>query len=209
MRPRVLDTAGRELAPALTVLLIPKEPEESTAFFRFQVMKTQDPRDVYERALVYLQADYFQSPKTFSDRLVVVLPRRLLARRIADRHGDCILEFEPVPAALLHPLQGARTQARQRRPRSGDLAQPGVQSRTARRGEGHCLQTRLGIGRGLRVCRSQGWALARPCAPVQTAHRPICLIWRISPIRLKPVIALPRYLTEEPIDRSGARTKRG
>ena len=40
MRPRVLDTAGRELAPALTVLLIPKEPEESTAFFRFQVMKT-------------------------------------------------------------------------------------------------------------------------------------------------------------------------
>ena len=63
MRPRVLDTAGRELAPALTVLLIPKEPEESTAFFRFQVMKTPDPRDVYERALAYLQADYFQTPE--------------------------------------------------------------------------------------------------------------------------------------------------
>ena len=93
MRPRVLDTAGRELAPALTVLLIPKEPEESTAFFRFQVMKTQDPRDVYERALVYLQADYFLSPKTFSDRLVVVLPAdsSLAASLIAT--GDCILEF--------------------------------------------------------------------------------------------------------------------
>jgi hypothetical protein len=93
MRPRVMDTAGRELAPALTVLLIPKEPEESTAFFRFQVMKTQDPRDVYERALVYLQADYFQSPKTFSDRLVVVLPAdsSLAASLIAT--GDCILEF--------------------------------------------------------------------------------------------------------------------
>jgi hypothetical protein len=93
MRPRVLDTAGRELAPAMTVLLIPKEPEESTAFFRFQVMKTPDPRDVYERALVYLQADYFQSPKTFSDRLVVVLPAdsSLAASLIAT--GDCILEF--------------------------------------------------------------------------------------------------------------------
>ena len=163
MRPRVLDTAGRELAPALTVLLIPKEPEESTAFFRFQVMKTQDPRDVYERALVYLQADYFQSPKTFSDRLVVVLPAELLARRIADCHRRLHLRVQPVPAALLHLLQGARTQARQRRPRSGDLAQPGVQSRTARHGAGHYLQARLGIGRGLRVCRSQGRALARPC----------------------------------------------
>ena len=74
MRPRVLDTAGRELAPAVTVLLIPKEPEESTAFFRFQVMKSPDTRDVYERALEYLQADYFQNPDTFSDRLVTVVP---------------------------------------------------------------------------------------------------------------------------------------
>ena len=76
MRPRVLDTAGRELSPALTVLLIPKEPEESTAFFRFQVMKTPDPRDVYEHALAYLQADYFQTSESFSDRLVTVPSRR-------------------------------------------------------------------------------------------------------------------------------------
>src|SRR6478672_6363284 len=93
MRPRVLDTVGRELAPALTVLLIPKEPEESTAFFRFQVMKTPDPRDVYERALAYLQADYFQAPETFSDRLVAVLPvnSSLAASLIA---SECILEFD-------------------------------------------------------------------------------------------------------------------
>jgi hypothetical protein len=93
MRPRVLDTSGRELSPGVTVLLIPKEPEESTAFLRFQVMKTPDPRDVYERALAYLQADYFQSPKTFSDRLLVVLPAdsSLAASLIAT--GDCILEF--------------------------------------------------------------------------------------------------------------------
>jgi hypothetical protein len=94
MRPRVLDTEGRELASALTVLLIPKEPAESTAFFRFQVMKTPDPRDVYERALTYLQADYFQTPETFSDRMATVLPAdsSLAAPLIAA--GECILEFD-------------------------------------------------------------------------------------------------------------------
>ena len=86
MRPRVRDTSGRELAPALTVLLVPEEPGESTAFFRFQVMKTQDPRDVYERVLDYLQADYFQQPLNFSDRLTAVLPESspLAERLLAD-----------------------------------------------------------------------------------------------------------------------------
>jgi hypothetical protein len=56
----------------MTMLLIPKKPEESTAFFRFQVMKTSDPRDVYARALVYLQADYFQTSERFRDKLVAV-----------------------------------------------------------------------------------------------------------------------------------------
>ena len=93
MRPRVVDIEGRELAPALTVLLIPKEPEESTAFCRCQVMKTPDPRDVYERALTFLQADYFQAPEAFSDRMVTVLPRdATLAAALLDE-GACTLEF--------------------------------------------------------------------------------------------------------------------
>jgi hypothetical protein len=93
MRPRVLDPKGRELAPALTVLLIPNEPEESTAFFRFQVMKTPDSCDVYERALTFLQADFFQNPETFSDRLVTVLPHdAALADALLDERA-CVLEF--------------------------------------------------------------------------------------------------------------------
>src|SRR4029079_17163354 len=93
MRPRLLDALGAELAPALTVLLVPEEPGESTIFFRFQVMKTQDPRDVYERILGYLQADYFQQPLNFSDRLTAVLPESspLAERLLAD--GSCTLEF--------------------------------------------------------------------------------------------------------------------
>jgi hypothetical protein len=93
MRPRLTDALGRELAPALTVLLLPRDPAESTAFFRFQVLRSPDPRDLYERALSYLQADYFQRPETFSDRLTAVLPQgsELAAALLGD--GRCVLEF--------------------------------------------------------------------------------------------------------------------
>jgi hypothetical protein len=94
MRPRVLDASGREIAQALTVLLIPRDPAESTAFFRFQVMKTRDPRDLYERALGYLQADYFQQPAEFGDVLAAVLaPQSELTARLV-RDGRCVLAFE-------------------------------------------------------------------------------------------------------------------
>src|SRR6476660_1126154 len=94
MRPRVLDTTGRELAPAVTVLLIPKEPEESTAFFRFQVMKSPDTSEVYERAFAYLQSDDFQTPESCSDRVVSVLPADspLAVSLIATK--ECALEFD-------------------------------------------------------------------------------------------------------------------
>jgi hypothetical protein len=94
MRPRLLDPAGREIAPALTVLMLPRDPEESTAFFRFQVMHSADPRDVYERALGFLQADYFQRPEAFSDLLLAVLPEsfEVATTLMADR--ACRLDFE-------------------------------------------------------------------------------------------------------------------
>jgi hypothetical protein len=94
MRPRLLDRAGRELAPALTVLLLPRDTAESTAFFRFQVTRSADPRDVYERALQFLQADFFQQPKEFSDLLLAVLPQGAEVVAALQAHGGCSLEFE-------------------------------------------------------------------------------------------------------------------
>jgi len=94
MQPRVLDASGIEIMRRLTVLLMPKEPEESTAFFRFQVMRSADPRDIYERALTYLQADFFQQPATFSDELLAVLPQGSPLARLSDRDERCILVFE-------------------------------------------------------------------------------------------------------------------
>ena len=94
MRPRVLRASGEEVARALTVLLVPKKPDESTSFFRFQVMRTQDPRDLYQHGLAYLQADYFHQPETFSDRMTAILDAAstLAATLLAEK--TCVLEFE-------------------------------------------------------------------------------------------------------------------
>lgn len=112
MRPRLLHRSGREIAPALTVVLLPKALEESTAFFRFQVLKTQDPREAYERGLTYLQADYFQEPETFSDRMVAILPAGSQIAAALVSHGACVLQFEEagqsydIPAAVSELLPG-------------------------------------------------------------------------------------------------------
>ncbi len=39
MRPSVSSRKGEMLVPEMTILLVPLVPEESTAFFRFQVQK--------------------------------------------------------------------------------------------------------------------------------------------------------------------------
>ena len=111
MRPRVLDASGRELSPALTVLLIPRDPAESTDFFRFQVLKTADPRDLYERALTYLQADYFQQPTKFGDVLTAALPPKseLAAKLIRD--GRCVLEFDQFSQHYRLPSAAFETEA--------------------------------------------------------------------------------------------------
>jgi hypothetical protein len=118
MRPRVVDESGREVA-VLTVLLVPSDPAESTAFFRFQVMRTADPRDLYERALAYLQAEYFQHPRTFSDVLLAVLPEEAPVAASLIAEGRCVLEFEqfsqayrlPCTVSLLKPGDAVREAA--------------------------------------------------------------------------------------------------
>jgi len=93
MQPRVLDEAGAELAPGLTVLLVPKDPTESTAFFRFQVLKYADPRETYQKALAYLQADYFQNAKAFRGRLLATLPDDAPLAETLLSAKSCVLDF--------------------------------------------------------------------------------------------------------------------
>jgi hypothetical protein len=94
MRPRVLAPSGEEIAPALTVLVIPRDAAESAAFFRFQVQKSGDPRDVYEHGLAYLSADYFQEPARFDDRLAAVFPEASTVSARLAAAGAAVLEFD-------------------------------------------------------------------------------------------------------------------
>jgi len=93
MRPQLLDAQGRELAPGLIVLLLPNAPKESTAFFRFQVTKSTDPRETYEKALRFLQADYYADPIAFDDRLLATLPgdSPLIEELVSAKR--CVLSF--------------------------------------------------------------------------------------------------------------------
>lgn len=94
MRPRVLDPQGDEIAPAITVLINPEEPENSIKLFRHQVLKTNDPIERYDKALEILAASYFQQPAEFSDVLTALFgPGSSVAGRLLDL-GQCVLEFE-------------------------------------------------------------------------------------------------------------------
>lgn len=93
MCPRVLSETGEEQLSTLTVLLLPEEPEESTAFFRFQVQKSADPRETYEKALRFLQSEYYQDANAFSGRLLAVLtPDAPLTGALIEA-GRCVLDF--------------------------------------------------------------------------------------------------------------------
>ncbi len=93
MRPRLVLPSGQELSPAIAILIVPQEPEESTEFFRFQLRKTHDPHQVYERGLQYLSATHFQNARKFSDQFTALFrPDSEVAAAVLDA-GTCILEF--------------------------------------------------------------------------------------------------------------------
>jgi hypothetical protein len=61
---------------------------------KFQVQKSADPRDIYERGLAFLQADYFQEPASFGDTLAAVLPQGSAVAAKLAAAGACVLEFD-------------------------------------------------------------------------------------------------------------------
>jgi hypothetical protein len=92
MRP-VLLMPGRE-ATALTVLIVQRAPQETTAEFRHLVQRTHDPAERYSNALKHLAAAYYQHPRGFSDELTALFgPRSELAERLL-AEGRCTLKFE-------------------------------------------------------------------------------------------------------------------
>jgi hypothetical protein len=94
MQPGVWLAGGVELLPAMNLLLVPGEPEESTAFFRFQVQKSHDPKQVLDKGLQYLQSTYYHHAPSFRDEMTAsFLPGSKLASNLIEA-GQCLLQFE-------------------------------------------------------------------------------------------------------------------
>ncbi len=94
MRPQVrLATEGPEPSEII-VLILPSEPQESTAEFRHLVRRTQDPRERYQAALKLLSANFYQYPEAFSDEMTALFG---LDSALADAllaAGSCHLDFD-------------------------------------------------------------------------------------------------------------------
>lgn len=105
MRPRLNAPDGDEIAPAITVLIHPEEPAESTKLFRFQVQKTHDPIERYDKALEILAGFHYQQPKQFGDVMTALFgPDSTIAGRLLD-HGACELEFAEFGQGYRLPCQ--------------------------------------------------------------------------------------------------------
>jgi hypothetical protein len=93
-RPRVLERSGKTLLAAMTVLIVPRAPRDSTAFFRFQVSRSHDPREVYRAGVNYLAETFYAQAELFSDELTALFkPESETALRIAAARS-CLLDFE-------------------------------------------------------------------------------------------------------------------
>ena len=75
MRPDVLLEDGKEVASAVTLLLVPDLLQESILQFRFMALKTQDPQERYKKAVQLLSASFYQNVENFSGLMTGVFSR--------------------------------------------------------------------------------------------------------------------------------------
>ncbi len=94
MRPRVTREDGRQIAPAVTVLLVETEPEAMTDMFRHVVRKSQDPRQRYEEGLRVLASTFYQFPENFSDLIASLFSVESEVAALLVRESHCVLHFE-------------------------------------------------------------------------------------------------------------------
>lgn len=105
MRPWVTREDGGEIAPAITVLIIEKEPKESTAQFRHIVRTTHDPRERYTNGLKILAGTHYQYPKSFSDVMTAAfnVDSPTAAALVAERR--CVLHFQQYDQSYRTPCR--------------------------------------------------------------------------------------------------------
>ncbi|MEL6964989.1 MAG: hypothetical protein AAFO01_19740 [Pseudomonadota bacterium] len=106
MRP-TLTVAGQD-AGAITVVIVPADPDASTREFRHIVRRTHDPRERYQAALRYLQAYHFQDPTHFDDRLTAIFGIDTTLPALISWRNDCILSFSQFGQRYQLPCRAER-----------------------------------------------------------------------------------------------------
>jgi hypothetical protein len=94
MRPRVLARSGEELMAAMTVLIVPKAPQEATAYLRFQLQRTNEHSRAYEAGVKYLAGEFFQEPDGFSDEMTATFLAGSKSAEAIAAARTCLLDFE-------------------------------------------------------------------------------------------------------------------
>ena len=93
MRPAVLAGDGTELSPGIILLMVREDSEESTEFLKFQVKKQNDPQEIYNKALTFLQSTHYHRAAEFTDEMTgLFAPNSSLAARLL-HEGRCTLRF--------------------------------------------------------------------------------------------------------------------
>ena len=106
MRPDVLLEDGKEVASAVTLLLVPDQLQESIGQFRFMALKTQDPRERYKKAVQLLSASFYQNVEQFSGLLTGLFSRSSETVKMLVKKRRCVLKFDyqqqsyRIPASL-------------------------------------------------------------------------------------------------------------
>ena len=94
MRPDVLLEDGKEVASAVTLLLVPDLLQDSILQFRFMALKTQDPQERYKKAVQLLSASFYQNVGNFSGLMTGVFSRSSETVNRLKKNQRCVLEFD-------------------------------------------------------------------------------------------------------------------
>ena len=94
MRPDVLLEDGKEVASAVTLLLVPDLLQDSILQFRFMALKTQDPQERYKKAIQLLSSTFYQNVENFSGLMTGLFSMNSETVKMLVKNRKCVLKFD-------------------------------------------------------------------------------------------------------------------
>ena len=94
MQPDVFLEDGKEVASAVTLLLVPDLLQDSILQFRFMALKTQDPQERYNKAIQLLSSTFYQNVENFSGLMTGLFSMNSETVNRLKKNQRCVLEFD-------------------------------------------------------------------------------------------------------------------